>query len=116
MTELDTKSRRRKAAEYFETHSIDEDEADTEEVTLEVRKPLSIILSLRLDEADMSKLRQLAKTQGIGLTTMARMLIHQGLEDPKKQMVLQALRSEGVRESIAAIIEDAIERRAEISG
>ena len=35
------------------------------------------------------------------------MLLHQCLENPKNQLVLQALRSDGVRSEIAEILEDA---------
>ena len=80
---------------------------DDVQESLEVRKPLSAMLSLRLEADDLSKLKLIAKTQGIGVTTMARMLLHQCLEDPKNQLVLQALRSEPVRAQMVEIMEEA---------
>ena len=59
------------------------------------------MLSFRLDEADLVKLKLIAKTQGVGVTTMARLLLHQFLENPKNQLVPQALRSEPARGKIA---------------
>ena len=80
MTDTNKKSRRRQEAEYWDTHGIDEDTA--EEVEVEVRKPLSEILSVRLDSDDMGKLKLLSNAQRVGITTMARMLLHQCLENP----------------------------------
>ena len=38
---------------------------------------------------------------------MARMILHQCLEDPANQLMLQALRSEAIQTEIAEIVEDA---------
>jgi hypothetical protein len=107
MTHKDKTQRRREAAKFWESHGIDEGVvADDVAEHLEVRKPLSAMLSLRLDEDDLAKLKLIAKAQGIGVTTIARMLLHQCLEDPNNQQVLQALRSVPVKGQIPEIFED----------
>jgi hypothetical protein len=80
---------RREAAEYWDAHGVDEHE--TEEVKVEVKKPLSVVLSVRLDEEHFKTLQLLAKAQRVGTATMARILLTQGLEKPGSQLVWQAL-------------------------
>ena len=106
MTHDDKIQRRIEAAKFWDSHGIDEAVDDDAEVQVEVRKPLSATLSLRLAQSDLDKLKLIARTQGLGITTMARMLLHQCLENPKNQLVLQALGSEPVRGQIAEIMED----------
>lgn len=77
MTESGKKRSRKEEAEYWETHTIDEVEG--EEVEIVVRKPLSSVFSIRLNPEDVKQLREMASAQGVGVTTMARMLLRQCL-------------------------------------
>ena len=80
------RSRRRSRQDealHWETHSLD-DEAG-EEVAVEVKKPLSVILSLRLDSEQIHRLKEVAARHHMGITTMARMLLNQALEEPLPQ-------------------------------
>lgn len=40
-------------------------------------------LTIRIASEDMEQLKQLAKEYGVGLTTIARMLLHRALKDPR---------------------------------
>ena len=82
MTTLDNRNTEtEEAAEYWDTHSVTDD--NTEPVTdpIIVKKPLASVFSIRLDQDDVAKLRALAKANGIGPTTMARNLIRQSIND-----------------------------------
>jgi len=86
MNEISKIHRRREAAEYFDTHGLDETlHEDEKEVEVEVRKPLSAILSIRIDEDHLAKLKRLAKSEGIGITTMARKLLSEALDGHTNQ-------------------------------
>ena len=73
---------RKEAAEYWDIHAIGE---HGEEGAIEVKKPLSTILSLRVDDDLLKKLKVLAKAQGVGVTTMARRLLYKASEKPSSQ-------------------------------
>ena len=81
MSEKDKIARREATAEYYATHGIDEGAEDGDEDEVEVSKPLSVVLSVRLDSATMKRLGRLAKAHGVGQTTMARILVNRGLDD-----------------------------------
>ena len=74
MPDTDKRSRREAAAEHFDTHGIDEGAEEGDEVEVEVSKPLSVILSIRMDDDGMKKLGRVARAQGVGITTMARVM------------------------------------------
>ena len=107
MTHSDKILRREEAAEYWSGHEATD--LNSQEVTesIRVRKPLSAMISVRLSDEDLSRLKNFARTHDVGVTTMARMLLHQGLEDPVGQLMFQALRSEVIQSEIAEIVEDA---------
>ncbi len=44
-----------------------------------VKKPMIHILSVRIESEDMRKLRHAARVHGVGVTTMARILLRQAL-------------------------------------
>ena len=79
MTTTNKTSRREEASEYWATHDITEENSSEVSEGIQVRKPLSGVLSLRLSDDDLSKLKLAAAAQGVGVTTMARMLLHQRL-------------------------------------
>ena len=78
--------------EFWATHTIDE--TPGEEVEVAVKSPLSAMLSLRLDPEDLEQLRGLANSRKQGLTTTARMLLRQSLQQPvfpKSRVALERL-------------------------
>ena len=89
MSQTNEKSRE-EAAEYWSTHDITEENSSEVSEDIHVRKPLSAMLSLRLSDDDLSKLKLAATAQGVGVTTMARMLLHQCLANPGQQLMWQA--------------------------
>ena len=81
MTENEPMRSRKEAAEYWETHTIDEVAGeDPQEEEVVVRPRLSSVFSIRLDPEDVKHLREMASAQGVGATTMARMLLRQCLK------------------------------------
>ncbi|MBM3933906.1 MAG: hypothetical protein FJ319_06335 [SAR202 cluster bacterium] len=74
---------RDEAAEYWSTHEITDDTPGWEEVdpsTIVVKKPLTISLTLRLDEDYKQKLYRLSEATNVGITTLARQLLYDGLD------------------------------------
>ncbi len=97
------KERIREAAEYWNAHGIDEAADEGEEVEVEVKTPLSAVLSLRLDPKHLNKLKLLARAQDTGVTTMARRILCRALDEPGNQLVLQALSDASLsRDSLSA--------------
>lgn len=77
-------------AEYWDNEDVTDHFDELEEVDiseLPMKKPLSHVMSIRLDKEDMIKLSELARSRGIGITTMARMLVKQGLNGGKGQSI-----------------------------
>ena len=79
------------AREYWDKHGIDEESPGDEEVEVRTSKNLSTILSLRMDREHIDRLKRLAKDEGVGVTTMARMLLNRALDQPEKQSRWEAL-------------------------
>ena len=73
------------AREYWDSHGIDEESPGDEEVEVRASKNLSTILSIRMDREHINRLKQLAKEEGVGVTTMARMLLNQALGQAGRQ-------------------------------
>lgn len=73
-----TYQRRKAAAKHWDTHSIDE--ADGEVVDVEVKTPLSTILSIRLDATRYAKLKRLAKERNLPITSMAKAILAEALD------------------------------------
>ena len=104
MTNDDRAQGRREAAEFWDSHGIDEGAQDFDvEERVEVRKPLSAMLSIRLDQDDLSQLKVIAGSQGVGVTTMARMLLHKGLDGARNRLELRDLRPEPAVRKIAEV-------------
>lgn len=55
-------------------------EVEVEEVEVQVNKPLSIVVRVRLDQAYAEKLRYLAEIAGRGVTTLTREMLQAGLD------------------------------------
>ena len=69
--------RRKAAAKYWDEHSVDE--ADGEEVAVEVETPLSAILQIRLEPAPYANLKRLAKKRGVPVTSLAKTILTEAL-------------------------------------
>ena len=70
---------REAAAEYWDTHSIDE--ADGEVVDVKVRSPLSAILSIHLDADRYAKLKRMAKDHDLTITSMTKAILVKALDE-----------------------------------
>ena len=106
MAENDRRRRREEAAEFWASNEVTEENSVevTEEVV--VRKPLSATLSLRISDEDLANLKLVAAAQGVGITTMARILLQKVLQNPGHQLMLQALQTEEVEEELTEIIKE----------
>ena len=80
--------RRRKAAEYWDKHGIDEAAGKT--VQVEVENPLSSVLSVHVGAAHLGNLKALAETQGVGITAMAEKILAKALEEPANPQLAQS--------------------------
>ena len=72
--------RRKAAAKYWDEHSVDP--ADGEEVAVEVETPLSVILQIRLEPEGYDKLKRLAQKRGLPITSMAKTILTEALDEP----------------------------------
>ncbi|MHB9111303.1 MAG: CopG family antitoxin [Thermoleophilia bacterium] len=74
---------RKEEAEFWDTHSPLDFPDYWEDADVDVGKPLrhEVVLSVRLDEDTLNKMELLAGRRHIGKSTLARMLIIEGLEN-----------------------------------
>ena len=70
---------RKVAAKHWDEHSVDE--ADGEEVAVEVEKPLSVILRIHLEPAPYANLKRLAKKRGVPVTSVAKTILTEALDE-----------------------------------
>ena len=74
-------------AEFWDTHDVTDfmDELKPVKVTVNLKKSSAPkkVVSIRLDEPDETKLKQLAETRGLPTTTLARMWIKERLNNYK---------------------------------
>ena len=82
------KMTRKEAREWFDNHSITEAN-DLEEVEVKVKEPLTLILSLRIDEEHRRKLSEAALAQNVGITQLARQLLYHALDKGKTERVFE---------------------------
>ena len=73
--------RRIAAANHYDNHAIDE--ADGEEVDVEVESPLSVILPIHLDPERYARLKRLAKKRGTPVTATAKAILSKALDEPQ---------------------------------
>ena len=104
MRDTPTVDRRNKAKEYWDTHAIDE---EGEETDVEVKRPLSAVLSLRLDPRHLDKLKSLARAQDIGVTTMARKLLQQAVDNADKKTAPRPLGDETFQTAMESVLKEA---------
>lgn len=76
---------RKEEAKFWDTHSPLDFPDYWEDTEVGIEKPLrhEVVLSVRLDEATANKMEDLAGQRHIGKSTLARMLIIDGLEKIK---------------------------------
>lgn len=67
---------------FWDTHSIVDFKDELKRVNMEVKKPLKVTFSLRLDAKTISELDKVARKKGIGPATLARMWILEELNRP----------------------------------
>ena len=87
-TERDKETEReQRERDYFDKTDFSDLIAQADVVETEVpREGLRHVLSVRLDAGDLRKLSMLAKAQGVGSTTMARMILRRALARPEQQL------------------------------
>ncbi len=67
-------------AKFWETHSLADYEDELEPVELVVSRPLEHRLSVRVSKEDLKELQRRGKESGMGMTTYARFLLRQALQ------------------------------------
>ena len=107
MAQHDRRMSREEAAKFWAENEITDENSEQVTEEIHVRKPLSAMISLRLSDDDLCSLKLVARAQGVGVTTMARTLLHQCLENPSSQLMFQALQNNEVQEGLTEILEDA---------
>ena len=84
-------------AEFWDTHSVTNFLDELEPVELAVKKPLGHILSVRIDSQDFHRLTEMARAEGVGVTTLARMLLKATLKEaqakPGSQDTLEEIKA-----------------------
>ena len=73
-------------AKFWDTHSPLDFPGEFRPISIKVARPLQQkrIVSVRLDEGTIEKMQKVAKRKHIGTSTLARMLIAEGLEKVAK--------------------------------
>ena len=107
MSAMNNTNSREEAAEYWGANEVTAENSSEVSEDVLVRKPLSAMLSLRLSDEDLSKLKLAAAAQGVGVTTMARMLLHQCLDNPQLQLMWHGLQKREVGKGFSLVKEDA---------
>ena len=107
MSAMNNTNSREEAAEYWAANEVTAENSSEVSEEILVRKPLSAMLSLRLSDEDLSRLKLAAAAQGVGVTTMARILLHQCLANPGLQLMWQGLQKREVEEGLSLVMEDA---------
>jgi hypothetical protein len=79
MADTEKSLKRDKERKRFDAYSIED--VPGEEVDVEVKPALSAMLSLRLDQEHFKKLKTLARIRKTGVTTLARTILQEALDD-----------------------------------
>ena len=106
MAATDKTNRREEAAEYWAANEITTENSSEAPEDILVRKPLSAMLTLRLSDEDLARLKTAAAAREVGVTTMARMLLHQCLTNPGLQRTRHAIHSKEVEEGLAQVLKE----------
>ena len=87
MTQPERKSRipefrtREEEAKFWDTHDFTEFEDELQRVNVEVARPLSHVLQVRLDDDAMHRIARSARAKGLAPSTLARMWILEHLSE-----------------------------------
>ena len=106
MSAMNKTSSREEAAEYWAANEVTAENSSEVSEDVLVRKPLSAMLSLRLSDEDLSKLKLAAAAQGVGVTTMARTLLHHCLDNPPLQLMWQGFQKRELERGLSLVMED----------
>ena len=107
MSAMNKTNSREEAAEYWAANEVTAENSSEVSEDILVRKPLSAMISLRLSDEDLTRLKSAAAAQGVGVTTMARILLHQCLDNPRLQLMWHGLQKREVEEGLSLVMEDA---------
>ncbi len=66
---------------FWDTHSIADYKKELKKIKLEVKKPLKMTFTVRLDPKTVKELDGVAKEKGIGSRTLARMWLLEKLKE-----------------------------------
>ena len=105
-----------RAAEYWDTHSVTDENSEPVAEPVALKKPLSSVFSVRLDRDDVAKLRSMARANGIGPTTMARRLLRRAINDycqDADDSALITISASDLDMAIHALVESIAERYAQ---
>ncbi len=70
-------------ADFWATHDSVDYLSDTKEVKVKFTRPRKRLVSLRLDEKTIKKLKRLAESKGIGYLELVRMWVLENLDKTK---------------------------------
>jgi predicted DNA binding CopG/RHH family protein len=65
----------REERDFWARHSVEEFSRELQDVDIEIRRPRTRQIALRLNEEDLRVLRALAAARGVGHTTLARTVL-----------------------------------------
>lgn len=68
-------------AKFWDTHSIADFKKELKKTKLEVKKPLKMTFTVRLDPKTVKELDSVAKEKGVGPRTLARMWLLEKLKE-----------------------------------
>jgi predicted DNA binding CopG/RHH family protein len=70
-------------ADFWSTHDSADYLSETKEVKVKFTRPKKILVSLRLDENTIAKLKKIAESKGIGYLELVRMWVLENLNKTK---------------------------------
>ncbi len=70
-------------ADFWATHDSADYLSETKEVKVKFTRPKKILVSLRLDENTIAKLKKIAESKGIGYLELVRMWVLENLKKTK---------------------------------
>lgn len=70
-------------ADFWATHDSADYLSETKEVKAKFTRPKKILVSLRLDENTIAKLKKIAESKGIGYLELVRMWVLENLKKTK---------------------------------
>ena len=69
------------AARYWDTHSVTDENSEPVLEPIVFNKPIASAYTIRLEQADVAKLRAIARANGVSPTAMARKLLLRAIND-----------------------------------